>query len=153
MLQREIEKERIREEIIAAEITRQRVLEAEVRREMMMEREMATRLGAAGRGGGGLAFHERLTMRLDPGLPLAFMNQFDYRRLEERLAFHGRGMFDMFPQLLRLPEAVVAPEVKSASEDNKDKLIVLVSFLYSLKYISLFSFILLIIGIFTSSFD
>ncbi|XP_073155252.1 uncharacterized protein [Henckelia pumila] len=38
---REIEKERIREEIIMSEIARRRVLEAEVRMELMMEREMA----------------------------------------------------------------------------------------------------------------
>ncbi|XP_073067027.1 uncharacterized protein [Primulina eburnea] len=40
-IQREVEKERIREEIIMSEIVRRRVLEAEVRRELMMEREMA----------------------------------------------------------------------------------------------------------------
>ncbi|XP_073317380.1 uncharacterized protein [Primulina huaijiensis] len=40
-IQRGIEKERIREEIIVSEIVRRRVLEAEVRRELMMEREMA----------------------------------------------------------------------------------------------------------------
>ncbi|GFY80967.1 hypothetical protein Acr_01g0007760 [Actinidia rufa] len=40
---REMEKERIREEIIAAKIARKRLLEAEVRREMMLEREMALR--------------------------------------------------------------------------------------------------------------
>ncbi|XP_075491148.1 uncharacterized protein LOC142529487 [Primulina tabacum] len=40
-IQRGIEKERIRKEIIMSEIVRRRVLEAEVRRELMMEREMA----------------------------------------------------------------------------------------------------------------
>ncbi|CAK9168866.1 unnamed protein product [Ilex paraguariensis] len=45
VVQREIEKQRIREEIIATEIVRKRILEAEVRREMQMEREMALRRG------------------------------------------------------------------------------------------------------------
>ncbi|KAL6558148.1 hypothetical protein OROMI_018498 [Orobanche minor] len=40
VIQREIEKERIREEVIMSEILRRR---AEARREMMMEREMASR--------------------------------------------------------------------------------------------------------------
>lgn len=39
-IQREIEKEKIREEIIMSEIMRRRELEAEVRRELMMEREL-----------------------------------------------------------------------------------------------------------------
>ncbi|KAF5445681.1 hypothetical protein F2P56_034717 [Juglans regia] len=42
-IQREIEKERIREEIIVADIARRRLLEEEVRREVMMEREIAMR--------------------------------------------------------------------------------------------------------------
>ncbi|KAK1281834.1 hypothetical protein QJS10_CPB22g00779 [Acorus calamus] len=46
-LRREIEKQRIREEIIAREITRKRILEEEVRRELAVERAMA-----AGRGVG-----------------------------------------------------------------------------------------------------
>lgn len=38
-IQREMEKERIRKEIIAKDMAKRRVLEAEVRREMMIERE------------------------------------------------------------------------------------------------------------------
>ncbi|GAA0153817.1 hypothetical protein LIER_11969 [Lithospermum erythrorhizon] len=45
---RHIEKERIREEIIAEEIARRRVLEAEVRRELMIERELAMQRGGDG---------------------------------------------------------------------------------------------------------
>ncbi|MFS7935507.1 putative deoxyribodipyrimidine photo-lyase transcription factor C2H2 family [Helianthus anomalus] len=44
-IRRELEKERIREEIIAEEMARKRLLEAEVRRELMMERQMAMRRG------------------------------------------------------------------------------------------------------------
>ncbi|KAH6817441.1 hypothetical protein C2S51_001044, partial [Perilla frutescens var. frutescens] len=40
-IRRELEKERIREEIIMSEILRRRALEAEVRSELMMERELA----------------------------------------------------------------------------------------------------------------
>ncbi|KAB2614354.1 hypothetical protein D8674_043028 [Pyrus ussuriensis x Pyrus communis] len=43
MIERQLEKERIREEIIAAEIVRRQALEAEVRRELMLEREIAMR--------------------------------------------------------------------------------------------------------------
>ncbi|KAD3068005.1 hypothetical protein E3N88_35885 [Mikania micrantha] len=42
-IRQELEKERIRAEIIAEEMARKRILEAEVRKELMMEREMATR--------------------------------------------------------------------------------------------------------------
>ncbi|KAM0021069.1 putative deoxyribodipyrimidine photo-lyase transcription factor C2H2 family [Helianthus debilis subsp. tardiflorus] len=52
-IRRELEKERIREEIIAEEMARKRLLEAEVRSELMMERQMAMR-----RGGGGGGFEE-----------------------------------------------------------------------------------------------
>ncbi|KAJ9141179.1 hypothetical protein P3X46_031748 [Hevea brasiliensis] len=121
-LQREIEKERIREEIIAKEIA-WRVLQAEVRRELMMEREMAMRVGDG--EGGGSTFGERPTMRLEPRPWFPFMNQFDNRRLEELSAFHGRGVFDWWLQSPRVSEALVAPVVKPALEDNKDKLIVL----------------------------
>lgn len=44
-IQRELEKERIRAEIIAEEVYRRRILEDEVRREMMFEREIALRRG------------------------------------------------------------------------------------------------------------
>ncbi|KAF2317013.1 hypothetical protein GH714_010541 [Hevea brasiliensis] len=124
-LQCEIEKQRIREEIIAKEIARRRVLEAEVRRELMMEREMAMRVGIRD---GGLSSEERLTMRLEQGAWFPCVNQFDNRRLEDRSAFHGHGVFDQWP---RLSEALVLPDVKPVSEDNKDKLIVLVFIVYS----------------------
>ncbi|KAH0970119.1 hypothetical protein GBA52_022275 [Prunus armeniaca] len=57
MIERQLEKEKIREEIMAAE--RRRFLEAEVRRELMLERDIAMRRAAAADG---LAFdhHPRL---------------------------------------------------------------------------------------------
>ncbi|KAK9098162.1 hypothetical protein Syun_025207 [Stephania yunnanensis] len=54
-IQRQIEKERIRQEIIAAEIIRRRELEMEVRRELAMEREMALRRGDHGACSRGLS--------------------------------------------------------------------------------------------------
>ncbi|OAY46888.2 uncharacterized protein LOC110618338 isoform X2 [Manihot esculenta] len=121
-LLREIEKERIRQEIIAEEIARRRVLEAEVRRELMMERELPMRLGI---GDGGSSFDGRLTMRLEPGPWFPFPSRFYDRWVEERSAFHGRGVVDQGLQRPRLSEALVSPDVKSASKDDENKLIVL----------------------------
>ncbi|KAG6770160.1 hypothetical protein POTOM_025832 [Populus tomentosa] len=120
LILRRIEKERIREEIIAQEMAWRRELEAEVRRELMVEREMAMR------GGRGMSFEERLTMQFDsrkPLLPGPFVNQFDYSWPEDRLAFHGHGVSYMLPPVPRLPES----EMKPSTENNKDKVIVLVS--------------------------
>lgn len=61
-MQRELEKERIRGEIIAEEIVRRRILEEEVRREMMMEREMALRFGGPGPGPGPMRFEPRMPL-------------------------------------------------------------------------------------------
>ncbi|KAF9680643.1 hypothetical protein SADUNF_Sadunf06G0142900 [Salix dunnii] len=126
LILRQIEKERIREEIIAQEMAWRRGLEVEVRRELMVEREMAMR------GGRGMSFEERLTMRLNsrqPQLPGPFVNQFDCSWLEDRLAFHGHGVSYMLPPVPRLPESEMKllpePEMKPSTENNKDKLIVL----------------------------
>ena len=111
IVQRELEKARIREEIIAAEITRRRLLEAEVRRELMIEREMALRrLSAEGR----ISFEYGLSMHAFDG-GFAFPSCIN--------------AFDMFPMLPppRLPEAMPV-DVRPPSETNKDKLIVLVSY-------------------------
>ncbi|KDP38694.1 hypothetical protein JCGZ_04047 [Jatropha curcas] len=121
MLQREIKKERIREEIITGEIVRRRMLEAEVRRELMMEREMAMRAGIEG----GLSFEERLTMGIRPRVSCSLNDQFYNRRLEMRPPFPARGVFDQWLQPPRLSEALVAPDVKPASEYNQSRLIVL----------------------------
>lgn len=118
LILRRIEKERIREEIIAQEMAWRRELEAEVRRELMVEREMAMR------GGRGMSFEERLTMQFDsrkPLLPGPFVNQFDCSWPEDRLAFHGHGVSYMLPPVPRLPES----EMKPSTENNKDKVIVL----------------------------
>ncbi|THG04336.1 hypothetical protein TEA_011048 [Camellia sinensis var. sinensis] len=98
-IQRELEKERIREEIIATEIVRKRMLEAELRREMALAREMALR-----RGEGFSTFSAQSAMRFEPRLSL--LHQSEGRFLEERLALsleerlgyqahHSVGGFEM----------------------------------------------------------
>ncbi|KAL7224324.1 hypothetical protein ACSBR1_025725 [Camellia fascicularis] len=98
-IQRELEKERIREEIIATEIVRKRMLEAELRREMALGSEMALR-----RGEGFSTFSAQSAMRFEPRLSL--LHQSEGRLLEERLALsleerlgyqahHSVGGFEM----------------------------------------------------------
>lgn len=114
----ELEKDRIREDIIVADIARRRVLEAEVRTEMMIEREMAMRRLAATATPEGLSFEERFAMRFDPRLP-PLMHPF------EGFAFPGcGGAFDTLPMMPRLLEAMPL-DIKPPREINKDKLIVL----------------------------
>ena len=64
-LQREIEKEIIRHEVIAAEIERQRLPEEEARRELMIEREMAMHRAREM----GLSIDDRLLMQLHTRYP------------------------------------------------------------------------------------
>ncbi|KAF5749502.1 hypothetical protein HS088_TW04G01471 [Tripterygium wilfordii] len=119
-MQREIEKQRIRQEIIAAE-QRRFVLEAEVRRELMMEREIAWRKAEAE---GRPLFEENLTMHLERTLP--FTTQYgDGFLVDERMALARSSVFDLRP-LQQLPEpTAVVHEINSASMVNKDKLIML----------------------------
>ncbi|KAM7477134.1 hypothetical protein LguiB_024377 [Lonicera macranthoides] len=78
-IRRELEKERIREEIIAGEIERKRALEAEVRMEMMMEREMALRRSNS------FTYPPPMASRLEPSLSVIHQSQ--GRSLEERIAW------------------------------------------------------------------
>ncbi|ESR66831.1 hypothetical protein CICLE_v10009572mg [Citrus x clementina] len=123
-IQREIEKERIRHEIITAENLRRRLLEEEVRRELMMEREMARASEM------GLSMDERLSMQLHSRYPL--MHQLNNRWLEDRFPFPGsRGMgfgHDVLPPTLPQFSDAMKDEIRNALEVNKkDKLIMLVS--------------------------
>ncbi|XP_057508484.1 uncharacterized protein LOC130791363 [Actinidia eriantha] len=121
-IQRELEKERIREEIIAAEIARKRMLEEEVRREMMLEREMA--LLRADR----LSLFSGSSSLFEPRF--SRLTQSEGRSLEERLAlsleqrlgYQGRpaiGGFETMP-FQRSSEPKIT-EVKSPSEVSKEK--------------------------------
>jgi hypothetical protein len=127
----ELEKDRIREELIVADIARRRVLEAEVRTALMIEREMAVRRLAATATPEGLSLEERLAMRFDPRLP-PLMHPF------ESFAFPGcGGAIDKFPMMPRLLEAMPL-DIKPPREINKDKLIVLVSYQSYITYCLLF---------------
>ncbi|KAI8570319.1 hypothetical protein RHMOL_Rhmol01G0025300 [Rhododendron molle] len=126
-VQRELEKEQIREEIIAAEKARRRALEEEVRREMMLEREMALRRG----GGDGFTNFSGFEPRHS-----VMQHQFEGRSLEERIVSAieerfsngGRragigGGFETVP-FQRIAEPKVT-EVKPTSEVCKEKVIFL----------------------------
>lgn len=128
-IQRELEKERIREEIIAREIARRRLLEAEVRRELLMEQElMLTKT----------EFKSPVSsaMRLDR-FPL--FHQSDSRALEERLSrsLAQRLALQARQEMLAALETgtsfqrgveAAGPEVKPFPEVNKDRVILLVSY-------------------------
>lgn len=135
-IQRELEKERIREEIIASEISRKRVLEAEVRRELMMEREMALRRADVG----GFAFLSHRFEPLPHRLPIlphgsggvgSFEEQI-VSSLQDRIGLgtgprsnRETGRLEMVP-FQRHKEPQIA-EIKAVPEVNKEKVILLVS--------------------------
>ncbi|KAL6221543.1 hypothetical protein ACLB2K_004939 [Fragaria x ananassa] len=115
-LQRQMEKDRIREEILAAEMARRRVLEAEVRRELMMEREIAMKKAV----GDGLGFE-------DPFGPMQQAQSFDHRvgfssRSSSPLAMVPR-LPEPVPDNLEVNEELTAPAGRP--ELNNEKLIVL----------------------------
>ncbi|KAI6682468.1 hypothetical protein NL676_036349 [Syzygium grande] len=117
-IQREMEKQKIREEIIASEVARRQLLEDEVRRELMLERQMVLRCAS-----NGLPFDGKSAMwfgfnRGHPGL-----HWLESRPTEGHLAFVGRNAADVSPlPLIRSPEATPT-EIKP--ELNKDRLIML----------------------------
>ncbi|CAL5341182.1 unnamed protein product [Camellia sinensis] len=127
-IQRELEKQRIREEIVAGEIARKRLLEAEVRREMLMEREMALRGAERFSLFSGSAAVS--AMQFEPRLSL--LHQSDGRSLEERLALsledrlgyqarRGNGGFGTF-SFQHNAEPKIS-EVKTPSERSVEKVI------------------------------
>lgn len=134
VIQREIEKERIREEIIASEITRKRLLEAEVRRELMIERALS--LGTTE----GLSLHSSLSASrvpfllqpaggsLEERLSRSLEERF-WRSFEERISLQahrevGNIPFEVRPFHCPL-EAAQTPDVKPLAEARKGKLITL----------------------------
>lgn len=115
-IQREIEKQKIREEIIASEVARRQMLEEEVRRELMLERQMVLR-----RAGDGLPFEGKSTMWFGFNRGHPALHRLESRAMEDHLAFFGHNAVDMSP-LIRSPEATPT-EIKP--ELNKDRLIML----------------------------
>ncbi|KAG8367619.1 hypothetical protein BUALT_Bualt16G0091100 [Buddleja alternifolia] len=128
---REIEKERIREEIIISEIARRRALEAEVRRELMMERELALQ-----RSGDGFPFGSSQQMGFDPPMRFAITGtRFEGRLLEERIAMpqeemrrlngvRESGGLETQPFQRRAVDLRIS-EIKPVSEGGKEKVILL----------------------------
>ncbi|KAM1260378.1 hypothetical protein ACFX2G_026404 [Malus domestica] len=122
LIERQLEKEMIREEIIAAEIARRWALEAEVRRELMLEREIAMRRPA----GEGLGFDQDRfgAMRFDHRV----YHSFD----DDRFGFFASrapAAFDSFTWR-RQPEPLTngfnaLPAPPTLDLNNKDKLIIL----------------------------
>ncbi|KAL1192505.1 hypothetical protein V5N11_031784 [Cardamine amara subsp. amara] len=113
-VQREIEKEQIRQEIIIAEATRKRELIAEVLKEMAIEREMAVR----GITETGMSLEEKLTMLINQKKLPPNQNLNDLFRHMSTCT----GPYNMqLPSLQQINEATE----RSSMESNKEKLIVL----------------------------
>lgn len=135
-IQRSFEKERIRDEIIAAEIARRQVLEAEVRAELRMERELALRAT------GGDAYN-RFLFPLGAGMALdsrGITYQQEVKGLVERIAMYAEERLRMgtrceTPGFDTLPfqQRSVEPEAKgvtpshSENSKQKEKIVFLVS--------------------------
>ncbi|KAL2927856.1 hypothetical protein RDABS01_015682 [Bienertia sinuspersici] len=131
-VQRELEKERIRAEILAEEVYRRRILEEEVRREMRFEREMALR-----RARRDLGFGSSSSMQFETRVPL--LTNFEHpvgvsprpKAGSEALPFqrdpvvsgNADGYVTAFPSAVRLKEI---KEIKAFDpEVNIDKAIIL----------------------------
>ncbi|XAR51135.1 hypothetical protein NMG60_11005682 [Bertholletia excelsa] len=129
-IQRELEKDMIRQEIIATEIARRRLLEAEVRREMFLEREMAL-----GRPEGFSLFSGLAAAPAMPFEPRVPLLQYPEDRsleerlalsLEERLASQARLVvrdFETFPSYNNAEPKIST--VKPPSEVSKQKIVFL----------------------------
>ncbi|CAI9098800.1 OLC1v1035507C1 [Oldenlandia corymbosa var. corymbosa] len=130
-IQRALEKERIREEIIAAEIARRRILEAEVRAELKLERELAMRVRE------GNAFG-KVSYPMEAGLPsesrgFPFLQDAKGRSLEERIAMYAEESLRMrarcetqgFDVVPFQPSRTISPKVEepapSHSENGQQK--------------------------------
>lgn len=117
-VQRQLEKQRIREEIIASEIERRRILELEVRREL--EQEIAMQ-HAANR----FTFQERSAMWFDQ--KFSFVDRVDSQLMPKPGAFGDRTMDDMSAS--RYPLQSFPGSIQSGinSEDGRSRIIMLVS--------------------------
>ncbi|KAF9617335.1 hypothetical protein IFM89_035316 [Coptis chinensis] len=104
-IQREVEKERIREEIIAQEIIRRRELEAEVRRELAMERDLYLRRPE------GYSFSSPSMWSDTRVMPSMLDRQSSGFGFAERLPYSGRTDVGLFAE--RLPYTVARTEVGS----------------------------------------
>ncbi|KAL2502454.1 uncharacterized protein Fot_36302 [Forsythia ovata] len=124
---REIEKQRIREEIIISEIARRRVLEAEVRRELMLERELALRRGEDGFPFGpssGIGYDSTIRLPLlgmrSEGRPLEERVAMPHKEKERQNGRHENGELQTLPFQRCSTEPRIS-EVKPVSEEGKEK--------------------------------
>lgn len=126
---REMEKQRIREEIIAEDFMRRRVLEAEVRMEMMMEREMAMRKAVDLR----VPYGERFPMQLEHRAP--YVPQYRNRWVEEEPPPPHSGRWERRSyrgELLELPEPrprprPPSPDVRAPPPERKNEKLIMLS--------------------------
>ncbi|KAL6973817.1 hypothetical protein U1Q18_028001 [Sarracenia purpurea var. burkii] len=133
-VRRELEKQQIREEIIAEEMARRRVLEAEVRRELSLEREIAMRRADGMPLFPGTASSSSSAMLFESRMPL--LHQCEGRSLEERLALsleervcyearRGIGAIETLPFQRNAERKITL--VEPQSEVTKEKVVFLVS--------------------------
>ncbi|KAG7571957.1 Zinc finger C2H2 superfamily [Arabidopsis suecica] len=129
MIQREIEKEQIRQEIIIAEAARKRELIAEVLQEMAIEREMATRRVSDT----GMSLEEKLIMWINQRKrPNQNQNQNNnlfrtkYSYIDSLISTGSYNSLITSP-MMQLPQLQQITEATGTSmlESNKEKLIVL----------------------------
>lgn len=132
MIQREIEKEQIRQEIIIAEAARKRELIAEVLQEMAIEREMSIRRVSDT----GMSLEEKLIMWINQRkLPNQNQNQNNNNLFRAKYSYIdsliNTGSYNSLvtSPMMQLPQLQQISEATGTSmlESNKEKLIVLVS--------------------------
>ncbi|XP_030535556.1 uncharacterized protein LOC115744480 [Rhodamnia argentea] len=117
-IQREIEKQKIREEIIASEVARRQMLEDEVRRDLMLEQQMVLR-----RAGDGLPFDGKSAMWFGFNRGHPALHGLESRVMEDHLAYAGRNAVDVPP--LPLIRSLEATRTEIKPELSKDRLIML----------------------------
>lgn len=134
-IQREIEKEQIRQEIIIAEAARKRELIAEVLQEMAIEREMAKRRVLET----GMSLEEKLSMWINQRkLPNQDQNQNQNNLFSQNCTYTDPMMYTgSYNSIVKSPMMQLAQLHKmheatgtSVMESNKEKLVVLVSALF-----------------------
>ncbi|XP_020884907.1 uncharacterized protein LOC9316607 isoform X4 [Arabidopsis lyrata subsp. lyrata] len=130
MIQREIEKEKIRQEIIIAEAARKRELIAEVLQEMAIEREMSIRRVSDT----GMSLEEKLIMWINQRkLPNQNQNQNNNNLFKAKYSYIdsliNTGSYNSLvtSPMMQLPQLQQISEATGTSmlESNKEKLIVL----------------------------
>lgn len=130
-IQRDIEKQRIRQEIIMAEIARRRELEEEVRAELMLERGLASRTGNPFLLSPVDFGHSPMRLPLPGGRPEGMRSREERIKLSIEDRERGNG-FETVPFQSRTGDLKVSGlETVSGGGNEKKKIILLVSLLLS----------------------